>query len=180
MEFRNVILVMTAILFSYCSFGQKIMVNGQESTGQLIWSDFTGRVDKGSSFNAFTSYKFNTKVGNIKFVGDSAIINGFEVILEFDQKNSWAKKDKVTDDLLVHEQGHFNLGILCVKEIMKKYKEAKFTKSNYNSLLQSIVNESSRKYNEMGIKYDEETDHSKNIEQQLKWNKVFAEQLAGN
>ncbi len=120
---------------------------------------------------------FNTKFANIKFLGDCAVINGFEVTLEFNHQNSWAKMDYVTDNLLVHEQGHFNLGILCVREIMAKYREAHFTKTNFNALLQNIINEASKKYNDMGLKYDKETDHSKSSEQQIKWNNFFLEQL---
>jgi hypothetical protein len=180
MKFKKLFLLELVLLASLNIFSQKIIVHGQESSGKLTWSDFTGKVDRSSSFNAYTSYKFNTKIGNIKFVGDSAIINGFEVILELDQKNSWAKKDKVTDELLVHEQGHFNFGILCVKEIMTKYNQAKFTKANYNSILQGIINDASKKYNEMGLRYDEETDHSKQKEQQAKWNAFFSENLTFN
>ncbi len=177
MKFNQITLLVIALLLSVNIFSQKILVNGQEANGKLSWSDFTGKVDENSSFNAFTAYKFNTKFENVKFVGDSAKINGFEVILELDQKNSWAKKDKVTDDLLVHEQGHFNLGILCIKEIMSKFREAKFTKNNYNALLQNIVSDASNKYNDMGVKYDEETNHSKNTDQQKKWNSFFSEKL---
>lgn len=159
------------------SYSQKIIVNGEESKGKLTWDDFTGKVNKDVEFNAFTSYKFHTKVGGIKFVGDSAIIDGFDIILYFDHKNSWVKKGKTTDELLMHEQGHFNLGILCIREIRRKFKEAKFTKNNYNSLLQSMVSESSKKYHEMGLTYDKETDHSKNAEQQTKWNNFFSGEL---
>ena len=177
MKFNQVTLIALFLSVSLKSFCQKILVNGEESNGKLAWSDFTGKVDKSSSFNAFTAYKFNTKTESVKFVGDSAKIIGFQVFLELDQKNSWAKKDKVTDDLLIHEQGHFNLGILSVREIMAKFKEAKFTKSNYNTLLQNIVNDVSKKYNELGIKYDAETNHSKDAEQQKKWNTFFLENL---
>ncbi len=155
-------------------YSQKILVNGQESNGKLNWSNFTGKIDKSSSFNAYTSYKFFTKFQGINFIGDSAIMNGFEIILELDPNNSWAKNDKVTDALLIHEQGHFNLGILCVREILNKYKETKFTRSNYKVALQGIISDASKKYNDLGLLYDKETDHSKNIEEQLKWNKFFS------
>lgn len=180
MRYKSIFILILNIALGLVSYSQKIIVNGEESNGKLTWEDFSGKVDNDVSFYAFTSYKFNTKVGDIKFVGDSAIINGFDVILYFDHKKSWVKKGKETDALLIHEQGHFNVGILCVREIMRKFKEAKFTKANYNNLLKNIVSESSKKYNEMGLTYDEETDHSKNVEQQIKWNNFFSEELAKN
>lgn len=180
MKIKTVTFLILALHISFNIYSQKIIVNGRESTGKLSWDDFTGKVIEGSAFNAFTSYKFNTKFANIKFISDSAIVNGFEVVLEFDNINSWAKKDKVTDNLLVHEQGHFDIGILCTREIMAKFKEAKFTKENYRILFQNIINDASKKYKEMGIKYDDETDHSKNTKQQIKWNSFFSEQLGNN
>ncbi len=177
MKLKALIVMIIGLLLSSNIYSQKILVNGKESKGKLAWSDFTAKPDKSSSFNAFTSYIFNTKIASINFNGDIAVINGFEVILEFDQKNSWAKKDKVTEELLVHEQGHFNFGILCVREIMENFNKAKFTKSNYNSLLQKLVSDAGNKYKMLGIKYDSETDHSKKAEQQAKWNSFFIEKL---
>ncbi len=173
-------LLLVAIIFNFQSNGQKIIVNGQETLGKLSWVDFSGKVDKSSTYNAYTSYSFKTKFGGVNFIGDSAIINGFEVILEFDHKKSWAKANKLTDELLVHEQGHFDIGILCVREIAKNFKVSKFTKANLNSLLQSITTEASKKYREMGLTYDAETNHSINKEQQLKWNNFFSTQLLLN
>lgn len=178
MKNKKIYLLLLSFLITLLGFCQKIIVNNQESSGKLSWSDFTGKVDRSTSFQAFTSYKLKPKFGEIKVFGDSIKIGEFEIILELDQKKSWAKEDKLTDELLIHEQGHFNIGILNMKEILANYKLAKFTKSNFNPLIQNIITEASNKYREMGIKYDEETDHSKNKEQQLKWNNYFSEKLA--
>lgn len=178
MNLKKTPIVLLMVFISFNIYGQTIMVNGQKYSGKLNWNDFTGKVDKGSSFGAYTAYKFNTKFESVKFIGDSAVINGFDVILELDGKNTWAKEDKMTDELLVHEQGHFNIGILCVKEIMAKFQETKFTKVDYNVKIQKIINEASKKFTAMGATYDEETEHSKNIDQQKKWNSFFEENLA--
>ena len=171
--------ILILIFSSFISYGQKIIVRGQESNGKLEWKDFTGKVDRNSSFAAYTGYKFSTKFSGVRFIGDSAVIDGFEVLLELDPKKSWAKMDKATDALLVHEQGHFNLGILTMKEVLTRFNNARFTKNNYQALLQEIVNEVSKKYNDLSKKYDSETDHSKNKDQQEKWNEFFSRQFAG-
>ena len=130
-----------------------------------------------SSFSAYTAYKTNYRTENVQVFGDAVSVGKFEVTLEFDAKNSWAKQDRLSDELLVHEQGHFDIGMLFVKELLAKFKNAKLTKANFNSVLQNIMTETSKKYNAMGIDYDNETDHSKNKEQQLKWNMFFEESL---
>ncbi len=174
---KFIFLKLTLIISTIC-FGQKIIVNNQEHTGRLTWADFTGKIDNNSSFTAYTSYKFGTKIESVKTEGDSITINGFEIILELDQTKSWAKMNKVTDNLLIHEQGHFDIGILTIKEILKKYKTTKFTTSNFNITLQNLIKEVSKKYNDMAIKYDKETNHSTNVVQQQKWNNFFSEQLS--
>ena len=65
-----------------------------------------------------------------------------------------------------------------IQEILKKYKTTKFTTSNFNITLQNLIKEVSKKYNDMAIKYDKETNHSTNVVQQQKWNNFFSEQLS--
>ena len=84
---KFIFLKLTLIISTIC-FGQKIIVNNQEHTGRLTWADFTGKIDNNSSFTAYTSYKFGTKIESVKTEGDSITINGFEIILELDQTKS--------------------------------------------------------------------------------------------
>jgi hypothetical protein len=159
------------------SLAQTIIVDGKKSDGKLNWSHFSGKVDKSSSYNAHTSYKYNTKMGKVSMLGDSVYIESFDLILYLDQPNSWAKKGKTTDYLLEHEQGHFNIGILCVREIMQRYKAARFTPQNFTLTMQTIMNETAKKYTAMGFQYDRETEHSNNKAEQERWNNFFATEL---
>lgn len=178
MKSKSLIAVLFIATFSLTSWSQVILINGQESDGILTWADFTGPVIEGSSFHAYTSYRFKTKLESVRFDGHSALLEGFDVILELDMQNTWAKMDKVTDELLVHEQGHFNLGILSVREIKKRVSDTKFTRANFNTQMKRIIDETSKKYDQLTLKYDKETDHSKNHVQQQKWNEFFRVNLA--
>lgn len=165
-------------LFCLNIFSQKIIISGEETNRKLVWSDFTGKVDKSAPYYAYTRFKIGFQTGNIDVIGDSVSIDKFEVNVELDPKESWAKKDKVSDALLIHEQGHFDIGILCMREILANYRQAKFTRTNVNYTIQTIVNNASRKYHEMTLKYDKETNHSADKEQQAKWNLFFSEMLS--
>ena len=156
---------------------QKITVNGKLYSGQLTWKDFTGKPDASSPFNANTGYKFNTRLKNINFKADTAVINGFEIDLELDSKLTWVKKGKETDYLLKHEQGHFDIAILLSREILKQVADAHFTKSNFQTGINKIVTTVAEKYRKMGIDYDEETDHSKNTSAQEKWDTFLEKAL---
>src|SRR5665213_2844613 len=100
---KGLILFSLTFILSINIKAQKIIVNGQESDGKLSWNDFTGKIDNQSSFAAYTAYKFKTKISSIEFVGDSAIVKGFEISIELDSQKSWAKPDEIYDELLIHE-----------------------------------------------------------------------------
>jgi hypothetical protein len=85
--------------------------------------------------------------------------------------------NRETDELLTHEQGHFNLGILCMQEVLQTYKKMYFTKDDYLSQLHNLLVDTIKKYNDLGLKYDEETAHGRNKKKQEKWNIFFDNNL---
>ncbi len=173
-------LVLSIFLFSLLqnSKAQKIIISGKEGNRPLVWSDFTGKADESSSYFALTYWNIKYNLSDVQFNGESVVIGKFEVVLELNSKNSWLKKGKASDALLEHEQGHFNTGILCMRELIRKVKDATFTKKNMNEKLQALFNDTLKKYHDMGERYDDESDHSMNLTQQAKWNNYFKEQLA--
>lgn len=174
---KTFLIVMLFLLTAAISSrAQTILVGGNPSSGKLTWDDFTGRVDKSSVHDAVTTYTYNYKYKGRKVEGDSARFEGLEIVLELDAKNSWAKKGKLTDDLLKHEQGHFNIGIMHAREVLKAMQALRFTPATYTAGLQRVINDAAKKYNAMTLQYDKETDHSKNKEQQQKWDAFFVEQ----
>jgi hypothetical protein len=174
----KLLLVLAVILLSLNIYSQRIIIRGEETNRKLTWDDFTGKPDKSVSFLAYTRFKLSYEVGDVKVIGDSVAIDKFLVTVELDPKESWAKKDKVSDALLVHEQGHFDIGILCMKEILANYKQVKYTKSNFNYVIQGVINKAGKKYSDMTLQYDRETKHSSDKEQQAKWNAFFLEELS--
>jgi hypothetical protein len=176
----KILLLATVVFLALCSnaLAQKVIISGKEGNRPLQWVDFTGKVDKSSSFFAYTRWKSNFKFSGMQPKGDSLVVTGFEMTLLLDPENSWAKKDKTTDELLVHEQGHFNIGLLYMKELLQKIPAMSFSKLHYQQEIQTVLNELSKKYSDMGIQYDAETEHSKNKEAQAKWNNFFTDNLS--
>lgn len=170
-------LLLLSIAISSICYSQKIIINGEETLRKLQWFDFTGKPDNPSPFYAYTSWKLKSRMGDVQFKNDSVIIKSFEVQLELDSVKSWVKTDKATDELLLHEQGHFNFGILCMNEIRATQKKMSFTLAKFQSELQELFRTHVKKYKDMEAKYDQETSHGKNKEQQEKWNTFFQQQL---
>ena len=178
MKQAKAILMLVGLLFSLLGYSQKIFISGKEGNRKLVWSDFSGNVSRSSPFAALTHYDYHYKIENVKVEKGIVKSSDFIVTLEFNPDKSWVKDGKQTDELLKHEQGHFDIAIVCVKELVAMYKKRTLTAFDFNESVKELTKETFQKYKELEAQYDEETDHSKNKEQQLKWNDFIAKQLA--
>jgi Bacterial protein of unknown function (DUF922) len=171
------IFIFLLIFSGHAAFCQEVIINGTDKNRPLTWDDFTGKPDKGSPHDANTYWKLNYSYQGVTFKGDTAKLTGFQVKLELDKTLSWIKDGKETANLLKHEQGHFNIGLLCQKKIIKLFNNTVFFRSDFQNKVQTIFKTAFDEYTMIGRKYDEETDHSKNRESQEKWNDFFAKEL---
>lgn len=158
-------------------FCQDVIINGVNKNRLLTWDDFTGKPDKSSSHAANTYWNLNYSFQRISFKGDTAKVTGFSVKLELNENLSWVKQEKQTNNLLKHEQGHFDIGLICQLEIIKQFNSTVFFKTDFQNKIQTIFTAALDKYSQIGIKYDEETDHSKNQASQDNWNVFFDREL---
>lgn len=156
---------------------QKIVIGESEGNRLLNWADFKGTPNDNSPYFAYTAWKTNVKFSGVQFEGEKAFINGFEMTVEFDAINSWVKKGKETDELLKHEQGHFDVGVLYMQEVLQSIAAANFTKAGYKDEFQKIIKDIHDKYVAMGDKYDKDTNHSIKKDEQAKWDAYFEEKV---
>jgi hypothetical protein len=156
---------------------QKIMVNGSEGNRLLQWTDFTGSPDNGSPYLAHTAWKTNVKYTGVTFEGEKAVLQGFEMTLAFDPQTSWVKRGKESNELLKHEQGHFDVGVLYMREAVETIARTTFSRAGYKEEFQKIIRDLYQKYVSMGDQYDTETNHSIKKEEQEKWNAFFGEKV---
>ena len=165
------------ISISNLIFSQDIIINGVNKNRLLNWEDFKGPPDQSMSYDAYTHWNINYTSKGISFKGDTAKVAGFSVTLTFNENLSWVKPEKQTGYLLKHEQGHFDIGLICQQEIIKQLSSTVFFKTGFQEKIQSVFSSVLDKYRLLGIKYDEETDHSKNKTAQNTWNGFFDTEL---
>jgi hypothetical protein len=159
------------------SRSQKVIIHGKEGDRPLTWDDFKGKPDQDSPFGAYTFTAFQSKGRSFTYRGDTVVwVEPIEYWVELGNE-SWVKKDKRTDTLLQHEEGHFILGKLLVLELNLKMRSAVFLRRDYQLKINSIVKEVADKYKALSILYDKETNHSKNRPEQWKWNTFLATEL---
>lgn len=165
------------VLISIGTHGQEVFINGTQGNRRLTWEDFAGQVDKRSAFAAFTWWDMNYRYSSVQFNGDTAILMGLMIKLEFNSNRSWIKKGKESDNLLIHEQGHFDIGLLCLLDLMRTFDSTIFFRSDFATKPGLLFRTSLEKYQALSLKYDAETDHSKNQRRQIKWDLFLNNEL---
>lgn len=173
----RIFLALFLTLILQTASAQKIIINGNEGNRPLVWNDFAGKPDDASPYYAYTFWNLNYRFSSVTFTGDTATLQGLAVNLLLDPQASWVKPGKQTDELLKHEQGHFDAGLLCLNETLKALASARFTRTGYKEEIQKLVKSTLQKYKDMNQRYDEETRHSQNKEEQKKWNAFFQNAL---
>jgi hypothetical protein len=133
---------------------------------KLSWDNFEGIPPNETPYEAMTasgieySYQANNRNGIMKF--------NFTVRAYFNPKNSWVKPTSRTDQLLSHEQLHFDISELHARVLEKELKDASLSE-NFKEEISNIYNSVINRRAEMQELYDKETDHSRNGEKQIQW-----------
>lgn len=154
---------------------QTVLIRGEKSSRPLTWDDFTGAPDPQSSLFAYTYWYVTYKWGPFSFSGDTVKWK-VEVTLELEPR-SWRKSDKVSDSLLAHEQGHFNIGLLFARSFRNRVGITVFFRHDYESRIAAIFREELERFREMEKKYDQETRHFHDRVQQKKWDAFLRKEL---
>ncbi len=135
---------------------------------ELTWSDFRGRPDVRSSFDASVNTGITYQWSYGKDKGDIEL--NYQVDSFCYPSLSWVKRGQMSDGLLSHEQLHFDISELharIMRKRLQEYKAGKNIRGDLNRMYKLVE----RMRINMQERYDEETDHSKNEEAQEKWNK---------
>ena len=141
----------------------------------LKWTDFTGNIDRTSEHRAVTysgiEYNYSFSISAEGEVSVEAEIGCF-----FIQEYSWSYHDSQTKELLKHEQLRFDISELHARKMRKRVAEYDFTEDAENEMA-IIYAEVMQELMDMQVKYDEETNHSKNTEKQKEWNALIQSEL---
>jgi hypothetical protein len=142
---------------------------------RLTWANFKAEPPKNSEIAATTasglSYQFSTTEKNGKYELD------YIVGTYFYPDRSWYQSNICDEVILSHEQLHFDISELYARKMRKIMDNTTFTK-NVKAEVKAIYREINKELAEFQQVYDHETNYSRNIEQQLSWNKKIKEALA--
>ncbi|WP_405292775.1 DUF922 domain-containing protein [Algibacter sp. Ld11] len=156
-----------AFLFCFISFQTIEPVISWQDDYKLSWLDFKGEPKQNSVAVAETAsgirFGFSFKELNSNIVSFTTEVHAY-----FSTEKSWFHKEKASDYILEHEQLHFDLTELFARKFRKEITELKVS-NQIKAELKALYKQHVTELGIMQRRYDEETDHSKNRDMQLKW-----------
>lgn len=164
--------ILIFLIFAPNQDSEKIVWNENR---KLTWDDFRATPIQNANFVANTnsaihfSYSYTIENNNVQV---RSTVESF-----FSPKRSWYIPGKVTTHILAHEQTHFDISELHARILRKKIEQKRFTK-NVKSEIEAIYRQVDEQKIAMQKKFDAESDHSRNVKNEMRWRQYIATQLA--
>jgi len=143
---------------------------------KLTWDDFRGAVPRNAEEQTaaatFCGIGFETNTitnnnSNLKI----RVYNTFYL------NNSWARPEEMNDDVLAHEQGHFDLCELYTRKLRERMSEVKVDVNTLKPMLRKIYEQLQEEYKNRQEAYEEETAHGINLNEQQRWKRILEREL---
>ena len=142
---------------------------------KLTWEDFRGPVEANTDAVAVTAsgitFSFSVKQSNTTFVSFEA-----QADAHFYPEKSWYIKEKGDDHILAHEQLHFDITELHVRQLRYGISKLRISQSIKEDL-RRLHNQANENLAKMQNAYDTQSQNSMNREQQNIWSKFVKEEL---
>lgn len=137
---------------------------------RLRMADFQGTPNP-SSGNCATSTVETTYTSASTETGFS-----FNIYCFFDKRRSWIRV--CTADVLIHEQGHFNISEIFVRRLRELFQKYKYDPVSVEQDLNNIFTKNYLERAAMDAQYDKETDFHRDHGNQELWNKKLESELS--
>jgi len=169
----------------------KVLVWSNDSF--LRWSDFNAESNPSvfeDSHSVF-QYRYTWTVNSDK-IGNQILffIENIQLSVEFHPILSWVRTLQTNDDLLKHEQGHFDLAELIKRENLEKLQnkfygkefptrgkndeqQKQFAKEDSGKMIAVEVQKLEEILSQRRHEYDEQTNFGQNLEKQSEYNSIF-------
>ena len=137
---------------------------------RLRCTDFKGVVPEAATYFARSAIRISTKGYWEEGMPDYKIINVFYPY------KAW-EKDTLSNNLLQHEQVHFDIAEIFARKIRKEITGLRRDGAKEPSIYKQHINKLFDEYNAKDIEYDKETQHGLVDGKQQEWNEKIAKEL---
>lgn len=159
-------------------FGQSIAINGKEGYRKLTWEDFRGAPAKNIHLTAVTLCNITWKVDAERAKQNKDAFPPLKVSVNFSE-NSWTNtQHDTTRTILRHEQGHFDIAVVCAAELQRKFNDTTF--DVFETAMPAITrmyHETLAKYERMRKRYATVTANGKNLKEQSTWDTYLDKEI---
>ncbi|WP_299335876.1 DUF922 domain-containing protein [uncultured Psychroserpens sp.] len=166
-------LIIVLCLFNTSSTDE-VTIEWNESK-KLTWADFRGPVEDDSDAVAVTAsgitFSFSVKQSNERFVSFNATVEA-----HFYPEKSWYIKSKGDDHILAHEQLHFDITELHVRQLRYGMSKLRISQ-NIKEELRRLHRQANENLAKMQNDYDTQSQNSINKEMQAVWSKFVTDEL---
>ena len=142
---------------------------------RLSWDDFKGGIPPNARAAATTAsgitYRFSTSGTRDNMKVD------FKVDTHFYPNKSWYQPELCDEVILSHEQLHFDISELYARKLKERLTKTSYSRQNVKSKVRAIYRKINEELNDFQNQYDDETNFSRDREQQLIWNEKIRETL---
>ena len=153
--------------------GQKIFWKEGE---KLTWDNFKSPVNRKNNPDVAAYTNCGWEYSVVKSSDSKAPVK-IEIKTLFNEDKSWKDSKKINDEVLQHEQKHFDIAEIFVRRFRKAVTERVRTSGDYDRLFKSIYNDISNGYKNFQMAYDKDTRHGMNKEKQAEYNAAISQEL---
>ena len=145
------------------------------SSRKLNWEDFQGQGSK-SEYKAETHWRIYYDF-QISLIQKKPFLSDYNVRTEFSRNKSWVKQGGGSQQLLRHEQGHFDLAEIYARKFRARLDSLSFRTPNYQNEIDSLFHLTLTHCDQVQNSYDLETEHGLVLQNQIKWEALFQTEL---
>jgi len=149
------------------------------SIDPLEWSDFSGEIVYRNDIIAAAETIYKIEISPLEvLVDEEDNIQNYQeltVVTLFFPNKSWVNQP--SDELLDHEQLHFDIAELFARKMRREFSKLKEAKEAQMQVYQDVWNNLWKTCRAMQQKYDSDTNHGINGSAQLSWNQRIKSQL---
>jgi len=159
----------------------------------LTWSDFKAESNPATfeDSHSVIKYRYTWTVNSVQIKNQILFfIENIQISIDFHPVLSWVRVSQTSDDLLKHEQGHFDLAELVKRENIEKLQNIfyekefptrgkneeqrkQFAKEDSGKMIASEIEKLEQLLSQRRQEYDEETNFGQNFEKQSEYNLIF-------
>jgi hypothetical protein len=175
----KLILLFCLCLTFYIADAQPSKPIAYAEIGAFSWSLFKGKSNT-AHLDQFGNHVGAVTVSTIgySFKLSNHLVN-INIVALFDPQTSWTLYPHLEhpEEALNHEKRHFQICEIYARKFRQTVSKTQFHQKNFNSEIENIFKTITGEYRDEQNRYDKETAHSLNREQQEIWNTKIDQEL---